>query len=615
MQAIAIILVLGVTAQWLAWRLRVPSILLLLAFGFLAGPVTHKLDPDRLLGSALQPMVAVAVALILFEGGMSLKRSELVLVGGVVRNLATIGALLTGVITAFSVHFIMHLGWELSSLLGAILLVTGPTVIGPLLRHVRPMGQLGPILKWEGILIDPIGAMVAVLVFEAVQYSAIRHATPVLLNEAFKTLGVGVGLGAAFAGAMVLLFRRHWVPDHLHNPLSLSIVVAAFVISNLVQPESGLFTVTVMGIAIANQKSVVVQHIAEFKETLSVLLVSSLFIVLSARMHISQVREVGWRGLILVGVLIALARPISVYFSTIGCGLTWQQRLFLAAMAPRGIVAAAVASVFALRLSDANVAGAQLMVPIAFAVIISTVLVYGLGAKPFGRLLGVTWPDAQGCVIVGCHALGRAVGKALQESNCPVLLLDTNRSNVQQARLEGLPVFLSSVVSHEVFERVELGGLGRMLAMTSNDEVNSLAALNFARIFGRSEVFQLGMTSENGKHVGEVTRELRGRPLFLEGATYGKLINLIDAGGRIRKTRLTENFGYEQFRSVHGPDAMPLFLITAAGEVNLLAADEPDALTGTLAGQTLVHLSADSPESTTAREHIHQNAAISRSAT
>ena len=195
MQGIALILILGVSAQWIAWRLRVPSILLLLAFGFLAGPIAHRLDPDRMLGPSLQPLVAISVALILFEGGMSLKRSELRDVGGVVRNLATVGALVTGTITAVAVHYILHLPWELASLLGAILLVTGPTVIGPLLRHVRPMGQLGPILKWEGILIDPIGAMVAVLVFEAVQLSAIRHAAPVLVNEAFKTLGVGGGIG------------------------------------------------------------------------------------------------------------------------------------------------------------------------------------------------------------------------------------------------------------------------------------------------------------------------------------------------------------------------------------------------------------------------------------
>ena len=321
-------------------------------------------------------------------------------------------------------------------------------------------------------------------------------------------------------------------------------MTAAFVASNRVQEDSGLFTVTVMGIIIANQKSVIVQHIAEFKETLSVLLVSSLFIVLGARMKIADVRELGWRGPALVAVLIFIARPACVLVSTIKSGLTWRQKIFLSAMAPRGIVAAAVASVFALRLKDAGVAKAELMVPIAFTVIVGTVLVYGLGAKPFGRLLGVAWPSAQGVLIVGSHPLGRAIGKALVENHCPVLMVDTNRWNVQQAKLEGLPTYYGSVVSQEVLERVELGGLGRLLAMTSNDEVNSLAALNFSRVFGRSEVYQLA-TKVTQKRTDAVSRELRGRPLFTVEATYSRMNEMIDAGARVRRTRITETFGLQ----------------------------------------------------------------------
>ena len=583
MTGIALILVLGISAQWLAWRLHVPSILILLLFGFVAGPVTHVLNPQALLGNLLMPVVSLSVALVLFEGGMSLRLGELREVGGVVRNLVTIGALTTGLVTAVAAHLAVGLSWHLAALLGAILSVTGPTVIGPLLRHVRPIGSLGPILKWEGIVIDPLGALAAVLVFESFEVNKGGHSTALLLGAALKTAGVGCAVGVLFASMLVMLFRRRWVPDHLHNPLTLMAVAAAFVSSDMAQHESGLFAVTVMGLALANQRSVVVHHIVEFKETLSVLLISSLFIILAARLELPAVAAVGRRGLLVLAALIIVARPACVAVSTLGSGLSWRQRLFLAAMAPRGIVAASVASVFALRLRDAGVPGAELLVPLTFMVIVGTVLVYGLTAAPLGWWLGVAWPNAQGCLIVGTHPLGRAIGQALQEEGVPVLLLDTNRGNIQQARLDGLATFLGSVVSRDIQQRVELSGIGRLLALTPNDEVNSLATLSFTRTFGRSEVYQLAQsaakpsapgiakTSGNTAHRKQgMSHELAGRLLFGPGTTYAELARRVDAGATVKKTPLTNEFGLEQFRAHYGNRALPLFLIAPTGELTVL---------------------------------------------
>ena len=480
MYELGLILVLGIGAQWLAWRLRLPSILMLLIFGFLAGPIGHVLHPDQLFGNLLSPLVSLFVALVLFEGGMSLRIADLRQVGRAVRNLVTIGAVITGVIAALSAHWILDLQWPLAVLLGSIVLVTGPTVIGPLLRFVKPNGQVAAILRWEGIVIDPIGAMLSVLMFEAINAQTLRHATHLLAIEALKTAGIGSGTGAAAALILVLLLSRFWIPDHLQSPVTLAMVAAAFMASNRLQPESSLFSVTVLGIVLANQKKISVHHIAEFKETLSVVLIASLFIILGARVQLENVLRAGPRGLLFLAVLVVIARPLSVLICTIRSGPNWRERTFLCAMAPRGSIAAAVSSVFALRLRAAHMANAELLVPYTFVVIIGTVIIYGLTAKLIARRLGISAKTEHGCLIAGANALARAVGEALQEADHPVLLVDTNRSEINKARMAGLPTFYGSIIAPDILEKLDLSGHGKLLALTPNDEVNSLAALRCA---------------------------------------------------------------------------------------------------------------------------------------
>jgi NhaP-type Na+/H+ or K+/H+ antiporter len=602
MFGLALILVLGIGAQWLAWRLRIPSILLLLLFGFLAGPVFHWIQPEILLGDLLQPIVSFSVAMILFEGGMSLQLRELRQTGGVVRNLVTIGALTTGVIIAIAARLILGVPWELAALLGAILCVTGPTVIGPLLRHVRPIAPLGSILKWEGIIIDPLGALLAVLVFEAIDVGSLTGMAHVVLVSAFKTAGVGGALGFGFGTLLIILFRKRSVPDHLQSPLTLMLVAAAFVTSNAIQHESGLFTVTVMGIVVANQRSVVIQHIAEFKESLSVLLISTLFIILAARLQLATITAVGWRGPLMLAVLIFIARPLAVAVSTVRSGLTWKQKLFLAWMAPRGIVAAAVASVFALRLRAAGIPQASLLIPVVFQMIVGTVVVYGLTAAWLGRLLELAWPNAQGCLIVGAHSLGLAIGEALAREGIPILMLDTNRHNIAQARLDGLPGQVGSVMSREVLERLDLGGIGRMLAVTSNDEVNSLASLQFARVFGRSEVYQLSPVIK-GRSSDTLSLELRGQPLFA-GRSYQDLQQLYSAQGKLRRTRITENYPLQQALTTPSGLAIPLFLIGSGGILKVMTSEPLPAVPG----DVLISLSPPLPPESAGVEPRSQQA-------
>jgi NhaP-type Na+/H+ or K+/H+ antiporter len=565
---IASIVVFGVGAQWLAWRLRLPAILLLLALGFMAGPVAGFIDPDELLGDLLLPVVSVSVALILFEGGLSLRIAELKGFGGVVRNLVTVGVLATWVIGALSAHMILGLGLSLSVLLGAVLVVTGPTVIVPLLRHVRPVGHISSILKWEGIVIDPIGAVLAVLVFEGIISGGFREATSLAAIGIVKTLVAGGLTGGLGAWVIVALLRRYWIPDFLQSPVTFMAVVGVFTVSDLFQAESGLLAVTFMGVILANQKAVVVEHIIEFKENLRVLLISSLFILLAARLKLTDLDYISLTTLAFLAVLVFLARPVAVFLSTIGSGLKFKEKVLLMSMAPRGIVAAAIASVFSLRLVEYGLPGAELLVPLTFMVIIGTVAVYGLGAAPMAGALGLARPNPQGVVFAGAHSWARTIASAINKEGFDVLLVDNNYFNISKARMEGLPAYYGSIISEHLPKEVDLEGMGRFVALTYNDDINSLAALHFVDLFGRDKVYQLCPEDEK-----RVSQRLRGRLLFSPGVTYSSIGDRFRQGAVVKATHLTEEFDFEAFKKLYKGEVVPLFIANEKKELAVFATD------------------------------------------
>lgn len=567
------ILVCGIGAYWLAWRCHVPAILFLLLAGLVVGPVTGWLRPDALLGPLLLPVVSLSVAIILFEGGLSLRFRDLPQIGRSLGTLVSLGAGVTWGVGTMAAHGLMGLPVRLSLLLGAILVVTGPTVIGPLLRHVRPTRQVGLLLKWEGIIIDPIGAMLAVLVFEGILAEELQEAAALMALGMLTTVCVGVLLGLLGSWLLLLCLRRYWLPDFLHNPATLMFVASVFTVANVLQEESGLFAVTVMGMGLANQKAVPVRHIVAFKENLQIILLASLFIMLAARLQVADVRQMGLGSVAFVGVLIVVARPLAVFLSTCwSTRLTWRERLFLAWMAPRGIVAAAVSAVFALRLSEIGVPQASLLVPLTFLVIISTVVVYGLTAAPVARWLQVTQPAPQGVLIVGAHAWARAIARSLQDAQCSVLLVDTEWDHIAAARMEGLRTYYGSILAEDAPDLMTLDGMGRLLALTSNDQVNSLATLHFADVFGQTEVYQLPPMHANGRPE-PIPHHLRGRLLFGSQYTYAGLTDRFLAGAVLKRTALTPDFTYVAFQGHYGASAIPLFLLDAAGNLSVYTTD------------------------------------------
>ena len=582
--------VLGGVAQWLGWRLRLPAILLLLLFGLAAGPDGLGLVPtEEMFGDLLAPFVALAVALVLFEGALTLELPELGDSGGVVAKLVTLGVVVTWGLAALAGHYLLDLSWSLSILVGAVLTVTGPTVVIPLLRQIRPTGPGGVVLKWEGILIDPVGAVLAVLVFEGL----IGHESLFAFGGIARTLVSGLVFGALPAWALIVLLARFWIPDHLHVLAALAFALLGYALANMFQHEAGLLAVTVMGVVLANQKRVDISHITEFKENLQVLLISVLFILLAARIQWDDLRALAWPEFIFVGLLVLVVRPLGVAICTAGSGLSLKDRIFVAAMAPRGVVAAAVTAVFALRLEQEGFAGAERLVPIVFLVIAGTVAIYGLVGRPLAIRLGLAERNPNGVMVIGAHSVARALAGVLKDLGIPILVVDTNIGLIRSARMEGLRAYHGSVLSDQADYALELPGIGNLFAITANDEVNALSALHFVHLFGRQKLFQLAPASRPAEGASRLGSEMRARVLFGEGITFEELRRRHAQGQRPKATPLTEQFGFEEWRAEHGDDALPLLTVSADdGTLTVATADKP---LDPKAGDILVALTSDTP--------------------
>lgn len=585
LSGIAGIIILGVVAQWIAWRIKLPSILLLLVFGFVAGPVTGFIRPDMIFGESLFPIVSLSVALILFEGGLSLKFRELRATGSVVQRLISVGALVTWFLTSALAVYILRMDVAASVLLGAITMVTGPTVVIPLLRLVRPKDRVASMLKWEGILIDPIGAVLAVLVFEAIVAGRFHDVPSMVAAGILNMLFTGTLIGGAGALAIIFFLRYYLIPDFLQSPVTLMSVVAVFTASNLIQAESGLLAVTVMGIALANQNFVAIKHIIEFKENLRVLLLALLFIILSARLQLSDFQALGLKSLLFLAGIILIVRPAAVLVSTLGSGITWRERIFMSFVAPRGIVAASVASVFALQLSEAGFPGANAIASVTFLVIIGTVIVYGLGASVLARLLNLAQPSPQGMFIVGAYPWTIALASSVRESGFKVVMIDTNWGNINAARMAGLQAYYGSALSETILQELDLEGIGRILALTPNYGINSLAVLRFNDVFDRSELYQLYPGRKGEKEL--VSKHLHGRFLFGPAMTFEELSERFANGAAIKKTNITEQFDYAAFNERYRT-AAPLFFITEKGELQILTA--ADKQPEPVPGQSIISL-------------------------
>jgi NhaP-type Na+/H+ or K+/H+ antiporter len=565
---LAALLMTGFLAQWLAWRVKLPAILFLLLVGILLGPVGGVLDPDKLLGGLLFPVVSLGVALILFEGSLTLRFHELPGIGRAVRGLVSYGAVTTLLLLAWAAHAIAGLSWPIALLFGALGCVTGPTVIAPMLRTLRPNERIANTLRWEGIVIDPLGALFAVLIFEAV----VSRQQGRTLGVFVATLGIGSLIGAVAAWLAAFLLRRQMIPEYLQNYAVLATVLLAFSVSNTLTHESGLLAVTVMGIALGNMRGVHIDDIMDFKENITTVLVSVLFILLAARLHWPLPPGMLLAGIALFAVAQLLVRPLTVALSSIGSGLSWRERALIAWVAPRGIVAASVSALFALRLDALRVPGADALVPLVFILIIGTVVLQSATARPLALWLKVAEPEPRGLLIFGSDQVARAIGKALTEAGFRVVLADDSWDDIRLARMEGLSTFFGNPASPHAERYLDLTGIGRLLALSTHRERNSLACVHYRQEFGRDKVYRLRNLSplENTDRAA-LAGNLLAPPLFDEQMTHARFAEMLSQGWRMKTTRLSGTFDWPHFIEQYGSASVLLFGVEEKGALRVVS--------------------------------------------
>lgn len=584
---LASILILSVVAQWLAWKIKVPAILPLIIIGLAFGPLSTFVTPygDKLLdgddifsGDFLFSFVSISVGVILFEGGLTLKLSEIRHQAGVVRNLLIFGPIITLVGGGFAAHYLLGLDYRLAFLFGALIIVSGPTVVLPILRNTRPNERINNVLKWEGILIDPLGALIAVLVYEFIQTSHFENSdTLEVFKEFFITIASGVFVGALAAFFLRWAMKKNRLPSYLRNVVALGLVIFAFTFSELIHPEAGLMAATCMGIVLANIKVESFNKILSFKEDVSIILISVLFILLSSRIDMALISKLGWKSIGLFAIVMFVIRPLYVWLSTLSSKFNWKEIFFMSWVGPKGIVAAAVASLFSLQLagaesSEINASQAELILPLTFLMIVGTVVIQGLTAKPLAKLLKVERTDPKGVLFAGANENSRFLATFLQEQKVPVMLADTSRVNIKEAQRLGFDVYEGNIVADNVFDDLDLTSIGKLMAMTSSSEINSLACKWFESEFGEEKVYRLASKKE--LELKEL--ELSSNILFEGKVDYLNLAQSIRAQQKIMVEPCADIEAYESLLKKHRNRIIPLFILDDDGEPEIITKELPN---------------------------------------
>jgi NhaP-type Na+/H+ or K+/H+ antiporter len=569
---IAAILGLGVAAQWTAWRFQVPSIVLLAVAGLLAGPVTGLIDPLADFGRLLGPMVAVAVAVILFEGGMGLQFALIKDAAPTIRRLILFGGPVAWVLNAAAAYWVAGLSPPVAILFGGILVVTGPTVIAPLLRQARLQQRPAAVLQWEGIINDPIGALYAVLTYEFVvhwgDHGDMAAALPALVGgvAAAGALGAASGWGLAWA------FRRGHVPEFLKAPVLLGGIIAVFAAANAVYDESGLVAVTAMGLVIGNSRIASLDELRRFKENVAVVLISVLFVVLAAQLSWDDVLALEPRHAAFVVVLLLVARPASVVLATLGGRLPWRERLLVAWIAPRGIVAVAISGLFAGKLAALGHAEGALLVPLAFAIVFTTVAAHGFSMKPLAQALGLVSSREPGILVVGASPWAQALAETLTELKVPVIIADTDWHRLGPARRAGLATYYGEILSEVLDNHLELNAYGYLIAATDNDAYNALVCTDLGPEVGRQNVFQTGRHEGHGDPL-QRSHTLAGRSLTRAGADFDLLQGRLAAGWHFQKTTLRDDYGLDAYRAERPEETEILLVRKADGRIVFTGGD------------------------------------------
>lgn len=571
--AFALVGAIGVGAQWLAWRLNLPAIVLMLLAGVIIGPATGLFDPARDIGPLKEPMISIAVAIILFEGGMTLNFNSLRDAAHGVMRLVVIGAPLGWLLSTLALRYGAGLSWEASSVFGGIMIVTGPTVIAPLLRQARLSRRPAALLQWEAIVNDPIGALAAVLAFEVVLVSRTSTDPGTAVGALVLGILVASALGLAAGFLLAAAFKRGHVPEYMKVPLLFVLLLGVFAVANTVLYESGLLAVTLMGVVIANSGLPSYEELRRFKEHATVLLVSGVFILLAAALDFKQLAQLDWHAAAFVVIVVLVVRPVTVALALLGTGLPWREKLLIALIGPRGVVLVAVAGLFGERLAGLGVEDGGLIGPLAFVLVAATVVLHGFTIKPLARALSLTGADRPGILLVGGSRFTTGFGKALSDAGVPVLLSDPNHGHLRAARRRGLPTFFGDILSEAAERKIEVMAYSVLVTATDNDAYNTLVATDLAPEFGRENSYQLAREIEKDGGTRHVLPATLGGRIFAQTKTFAELLDLIRSGWGFGRHVLGEGETLEDWREEH-QDAILLARILPSGDIHLIVGEE-----------------------------------------
>jgi NhaP-type Na+/H+ or K+/H+ antiporter len=572
---LVLVAALGVAAQWLAWRLKLPAIVLLLLAGALAGPATGLIDPARDLGEMFAPILKIAVAIILFEGGLTLRLHELKEAFRGVRRLVLLGVPIAFGLGTAAAILIGGLSPAVGAVFGAIIVVTGPTVILPLLRHARLARRPASYLKWEGIVNDPIGALLAVLVFEAVVAGHGASTASNLVTGILLTVAASAALGLLGGWLLAKALQRGYVPEYLKAPVLLGSALVVFYLADLVQHEAGLAAATVLGLVLGNARLSAIDELRRFKEYVVILIVSAVFVLLTASLEPADLVALGPRHALLLAVLLFVVRPLTVYLATIGADLHRGERLLIAWIAPRGVVAAAVAASFAGPLLNAGYADARLLVPLMFSFITVTVFAHGFSIRFLAAKLGLASPTPNGLLLVGSNGFSVDLARSLVELGVTVVMADSSWHRLRRARMAGIPVHYGDVASETSEESLELNPIGSLLAATGNDAYNALVCTTFAPELGRNHVYQLPLAAAEEGDPRGLRHTMRGTIVFETDAVQDLLLRRHYQGWQIRKTELTDSYDADAHRDDAEEGAMLLLLVRPGGRLVFHTENQP----------------------------------------
>ena len=595
------IVILGIIAQWVAWRLKLPAILPLILIGLLVGPFAtlFTADGSKLIepiwngrkglfpGEGLYYFVSLAISIILFEGGLTLKRSEVKNVGPVITKLITVGSLVTFFGAGLAAHYVFGLSWQISFLFSALIIVTGPTVITPILRNIPLKKDVSAVLKWEGILIDPIGALVAVLIFEFISVGEGQAYTMTALIEFGKILLFGFTFGFTFAHGLAFAIKKDLIPHYLLNVVSLSVVLLVFIESDVFAHESGLLAVVVMGMVMGNMELPNIKELLYFKESLSVLLISILFILLAANINIADLELIyNWNTVILFAIVVFLIRPLGVFLSASGSNLKFNEKLFIGWVGPRGIVAAGIASLFGSKLMLRGEPGAEYITPLVFMIVLGTVLLNATTARLFAKAVGVFLAKSEGIVIIGASKVSRLIGHYLMKNGRHVVLIDNNDTNIKKAKKIGLEAFTANIFSDSLTDNIELNDVGFFMALTGNSDINKFAIKKFQKQFGENGSFRLVDTDEMSDPENNPTEGL-----FSHTDDFIKLMEAARKYPAIHEIALNGQEHYQDLIDITetDEDIIPIFLKTPEGELKIISSHS-DQFKDIKKGYRLVYL-------------------------